>query len=35
MEFELKLIVLLLSKTKAAEISAQLVLIPGMYNFRN
>lgn len=35
MEFALKLIDLLLGKAKAAEIAAQLVLIPGMYDFRD
>jgi 4-methyl-5(b-hydroxyethyl)-thiazole monophosphate biosynthesis len=35
MEFTLKLIDLLLGKKKAAEIAAQLVLIPGMYDFRD
>lgn len=35
MEFTLKLIDLLLGKAKAAEIAAQLVLIPGMYDFRD
>lgn len=34
MEFALKLIDLLLGKAKTAEITAQLALIPGMYNFR-
>ncbi|NIH15394.1 protein deglycase YajL [Serratia symbiotica] len=34
-EFALKLIDLLLGKTKAAEIAAQLVLIPGMYDLRD
>lgn len=33
MEFSLKLIDLLLGKAKAAEVAAQLVLIPGMYDF--
>uniref|UniRef100_A0A182SCS3 DJ-1_PfpI domain-containing protein n=1 Tax=Anopheles maculatus TaxID=74869 RepID=A0A182SCS3_9DIPT len=33
MEFALKLIDLLLGKAKAAEVAAQLVLIPGMYDF--
>ena len=33
MEFSLKIIDLLLGKTKAAEIAAQLVLSPGMYNY--
>lgn len=35
MEFALKLIDLLLGKAKAAEVAAQLVLIPGMYDFSN
>lgn len=35
MEFALKLIDLLLGKAKAAEMAAQLVLIPGMYDFRD
>jgi protein deglycase len=35
MEFALKLIDLLQGKAKAAEIAAQLVLIPGMYDFRD
>ncbi len=35
MEFALKLIDLLLGKAKAAEIASQLVLIPGMYDFRD
>lgn len=34
-EFALKLIDLLLGKAKAAEIAAQLVLIPGMYDLRD
>ncbi|PVZ87352.1 protein deglycase YajL [Serratia sp. S1B] len=33
MEFALKLIDLLLGKSKAAEVAAQLVLLPGMYDF--
>lgn len=33
MEFALKIIDLLLGKTKAAEIAAQLVLAPGIYNY--
>lgn len=35
MEFTLKLIDLLLGKAKAAEVAEQLVLIPGMYDFRD
>lgn len=35
MEFALKLIELLLGKAKAAEVAAQLVLIPSMYDFRD
>lgn len=35
MEFALKLIDLMMGKAKAAEIAAQLVLIPGMYDFRD
>lgn len=35
MEFALKLIDLLLGNAKAAEIAAQLVLISGMYDFRD
>ncbi|MFI8417659.1 protein deglycase YajL [Serratia sp. NPDC078593] len=35
MEFSLKLIDLLLGKAKAAEVASQLVLIPGMYDFRD
>ncbi|WP_431223494.1 protein deglycase YajL [Serratia sp. L9] len=35
MEFALKLIDLLLGKAKAAEVAEQLVLIPGMYDFRD
>jgi len=34
-EFAIKLIALLLGKAKAAEIAAQLVLIPGMYDSRD
>ena len=33
MEFALKIIDLLLGKAKAAEIAAQLVLAPGIYNY--
>lgn len=35
MEFALKLIDLLLGKNQAAKVAAQLVLIPGMYDFRD
>lgn len=35
MEFALKLIDLLLGKAKAAEVAAQLVLFPGIYDFRD